>query len=501
MVQSLHNTHPRRLVLLTSALAPLAVFWGAHWQGTGGAVTFASLLLPIVMVSVSARTRWVFAALAIGATGVLAEAILSGGPDGGTGGRFAVALVMELIILSGFVTTLARCLRGAVDEPGHHTAGDADQPSPAHSGPKLGDQAAAAASAEEKQDVDAVRFPELLETLEDIGRFVSMNLDLDTLVPAIVSTAITSLSCRTCEVYLWDATGRTLFNPLSPEEQKPSDYVPHAEHGIGAWVIRQRLIWTRERALNDTNFQAEADFNGPLPDAVAPLTAGGDLLGLIVVSHLEQLSPDLERMLSTLANIYGLGIKNALLFRRVEEMARRDGLTGLYNHATFQQELHSLVQQAVAEGAPLSLVMSDVDFFKNVNDDFGHQAGDDVLRELARLWKAALPDSAVIARYGGEEFIAALPGIDEHQSSELAEFLRQSIAEHPFLSNGAQLSVTASFGVAELGDGTQRTDDLVRVADQCLYAAKNAGRNRVTSRSTAAALSLESDCKGGHFIR
>ncbi len=495
MTQSLLNTNPRRLVLLTIALAPLAVFWGACWQGTGGAVTFASLLLPIVMVSLSGRARWVSAALAIGAAGILAEAMLSGGPDGGPGGRFAVALVLELFILTGFVTTLARSLWSAAGEPGYLTADDTDGPLRERSA--LRDDTAVAVSGEA-----AVRFPVLLETLEDIGRLVSMNLDLDTLVPAIVSTAKTSLKCGACEVYLWDATRHTLADPLSPTEHSAptepsasvdhnaSEYVPRAEYGIGAWVIQHRSIWTRERTIDSADLHAEAAFKGPLPAAVAPLTAGGDLLGLIVVSNMQQLSPDLERMLSTLANIYGLGIKNAQLFRRVEEMARRDGLTGLYNHATFQQELRSLVQQATAEGEPLSLVMSDVDFFKNFNDDFGHQAGDDVLRELARLWKAALPDSAVVARYGGEEFIAALPGINADRSAELAEFLRTSIEEHPFLSNGEQLSVTASFGVADLRNGLKTTDDLVRVADQRLYAAKNAGRNRVMSHSTAAARSL-----------
>jgi diguanylate cyclase (GGDEF)-like protein len=130
--------------------------------------------------------------------------------------------------------------------------------------------------------------------------------------------------------------------------------------------------------------------------------------------------------------------------------------------------------------------MGDVDHFKSFNDTHGHQAGDHVLREVARLWKAVMPDDAVLARYGGEEFICALPGSGQDRGRQLGEVLRKALESHPLSFEGKTLSVTSSFGVAQFGPGCDSGQELVRLADEALYAAKEAGRNRVVcSRETS----------------
>jgi diguanylate cyclase (GGDEF)-like protein len=123
--------------------------------------------------------------------------------------------------------------------------------------------------------------------------------------------------------------------------------------------------------------------------------------------------------------------------------------------------------------------MSDLDHFKKLNDTYRHQAGDHVLRETAALWRAVLPDTAVIGRYGGEEFICALPRDDLDRATELAELMRRQIESYVFDFEGWQLHVTASFGVAQLGRPAQTAHELIRLADEGLYAAKATGRNRV----------------------
>ncbi len=442
----------------------------------------ASLVLPLTLVALSGRLRWSAAASAIAAAAIVIEAYFSGGPDGGSGFRFAAALVLISTTLSWLVATVVRVLRRSLEDPNMslHSEREHEWASPG----LRGDAVAA------ETPIPQPGFPVLLETLEEIGRRISMNLDLDTIVPAIVSTAKASIDCEECRVYLLENSGRNLVNPLSQGTSEDLGFVPSVNDGIGARVIRERAILTSEQVKRDPILSAELGEWANIPDAVAPLTAGGDLLGLLVIDKLKQPASDIKHLLYTLTNLYALGIKNAQLFRRVEEMALRDGLTGLFNHTTFQRELRNLVRKSIVDGTHVSLVMSDVDLFKSFNDDYGHQAGDDVLRELAQLWKAVMPDSAILARYGGEEFIAAVPNADEDRATELAEILRSAIEQHPFLSHGREMRVTASFGVAEFAGGTQSTDDLVRIADQCLYSSKKSGRNRVVSHSSRSVIAI-----------
>ncbi|MBX3436642.1 MAG: sensor domain-containing diguanylate cyclase [Planctomycetaceae bacterium] len=497
---------PRRLVVLTTAVTLCAVTYAIRRnEAAPGMVTFVSALLPVTLVAFTGCMRWTAAACAIGVLGILMEAALGGAM--GEGNLAAAAwLMVVLATLTGAVAAASR----APANPPLQVASNVPKPSPfredlnarregtavqRRSDPDLTfSEAENVGLASGQRDAPSPlsadwlsmetddagdQFPAMLETLEDIGRMVSMNLDLDTLVPAIVSTAKSSLGCANCRVYLWDVTRRRLIDPLDHGQCAVGQPAPAIDYGIGAWVVRERAIWHRSCPSMDPQFLTELGVANDLPDAVAPLLAGGDVLGVLVVENAGDFNSQGMQLLNTLSKLYGLGLKNAQLFRRVEEMARRDGLTGLLNHSTFQQELQTLVCAAVAARTSLSVVMCDVDGFKQFNDEHGHQAGDDVLREFARLWKAALPDSAVMARYGGEEFIAALPGVGEQDACGLAEFLRGSIEIHPFFSNGQPLKVTASFGVVEWQPDMYKADDLVRVADQRLYAAKHSGRNRV----------------------
>lgn len=319
----------------------------------------------------------------------------------------------------------------------------------------------------------------LLLTLQDIGRRVSTNRDWESLIPVIINTAKVTLQCRQCEVYLWNRRDKTLTNALPNRVRERSEYTPHPTKGMTAWVLEQRQILTRASIQDDYNLRRILDEDPSSPDAIAPLTVGGETLGILIVDGVEDVSPNFSRLLYVLANLYALGIKNAQLFQRIEEMARRDGLTGLLNHASFQQQLQEQLAAATAANKPLTIVMSDIDRFKSFNDTYGHQAGDHVLREVARLWKAVLPDYAVIARYGGEEFICALPDDDEHRGRELAELLRQTIEEHTFDFEGQTLHVTSSFGVAAWNSSATTPQELIKTADELLYQAKEGGRNRV----------------------
>lgn len=333
-------------------------------------------------------------------------------------------------------------------------------------------------------DPDVFDFAMLLLSMQQIGHRLSSELELDALVSAILDTAREVLRCRHAELHLWNARERRFTNAV-PSEAAPS---PNSLYAVldqaaplpasFAWVMRQRRILTRRDVL--AGKVDSFDFPGEvLPNALAPLLVGDDLVGVLLVNDAEDEGPTFIRMLHILANHCALSLKNSQLFRTIQEMARRDGLTGMLHHAPFLEELERLIDDAQAHNRPLTLVMSDLDRFKDFNDNHGHQAGDKVLQEVASWWRAIMPDHAILGRYGGEEFIGALPGESLDRGTELAEMLRAALVSHPISYNGIQLHVTASFGVAELGNPATNATRLIRLADKALYRAKDEGRNRV----------------------
>lgn len=163
----------------------------------------------------------------------------------------------------------------------------------------------------------------------------------------------------------------------------------------------------------------------------------------------------------------------------LEELAVRDGLTGLYNRRYLDETLEREVSRARRDGSPLSLIMIDIDHFKRVNDVYGHQAGDLVLRALGRLLADEVRAQDLPCRYGGEEFLVLLPGMPLDAASARAEEWRREVEDISVRFGSFDLRVTASFGVAAYPDHAKTPDELIRCADRALYAAKEAGRNRV----------------------
>ena len=173
---------------------------------------------------------------------------------------------------------------------------------------------------------------------------------------------------------------------------------------------------------------------------------------------------------------------------RLGQLAVTDGLTGLYNHRHFHERLALEVERSQRSGLPLSLLMLDVDHFKQFNDSFGHPAGDEVLRQLARVLTDARRANDVVARYGGEEFSVILVDTAKFTAAKVAERLRERVEAHDF-SDAAPKAGTlgVSIGVATFPDDGTDAEALVRAADTALYVAKRAGRNRVVLATEALA--------------
>jgi two-component system cell cycle response regulator len=165
------------------------------------------------------------------------------------------------------------------------------------------------------------------------------------------------------------------------------------------------------------------------------------------------------------------------------EMAITDALTGLHNRRYMESHLGTLAEQASSRGKPLALMMLDIDFFKSINDKYGHDAGDDVLREFAVRVRKSIRGIDLACRYGGEEFVIVMPETDLHVAGVVAERLRRSIAGEPFAVNKGttRIEVTISIGLSTLELKGEPVGDVLKRADIALYRAKNDGRNRVVA--------------------
>lgn len=164
------------------------------------------------------------------------------------------------------------------------------------------------------------------------------------------------------------------------------------------------------------------------------------------------------------------------------ESATKDGLTGIFNKKYFLEQLNKDFAYALRHNEVTSLVMFDIDHFKQINDTYGHQAGDFVLRELARLVRASLRAEDLFARVGGEEFAVVLRQVDEKRAYVLAERIRRTVEVNKFIWQNTRIKVTISLGVATLTRANFREPaEMIAEADAYLYKAKNSGRNRVSS--------------------
>jgi two-component system cell cycle response regulator len=167
------------------------------------------------------------------------------------------------------------------------------------------------------------------------------------------------------------------------------------------------------------------------------------------------------------------------------EMAITDALTGLFNRRYMESHLGALVEQASARGKPLTALMLDIDYFKSVNDTYGHDAGDDVLREFATRIRKSIRGIDLACRLGGEEFVIIMPETDVAVAATVAERLRRRIASEPFViaAGAAKLEITISIGVATRDVSDDNAAAILKRADQALYRAKRDGRNRVVAEA------------------
>jgi diguanylate cyclase (GGDEF)-like protein len=176
-----------------------------------------------------------------------------------------------------------------------------------------------------------------------------------------------------------------------------------------------------------------------------------------------------------------VSLANARMLKRLEEMATTDGLTGLLNKRALVAAASEKLKSAKRFNKPVSVLVGDIDHFKGVNDTYGHDVGDVVIRGFAEVLKRAKRDTDVVARFGGEEFVLVCEETDEKGAWRLAERVRTELGRTTFQTELGPLQVTCSIGVATSPGAGQEWETLFKSTDDALYASKRGGRNRVTA--------------------
>jgi diguanylate cyclase (GGDEF)-like protein len=359
-------------------------------------------------------------------------------------------------------------------------------------------------SAELEAHIDEIerKRVQLEEAIRRVGQAVGAGLDREGVVALVVRTAIEACGAE---------AGRAL-----PIDAKRMEYFEFGIAGEENAPLREGLIAAEREAFQiDPDIGREllatldAEDGQPLPQrrpSTAQLElvhgmalpmrariAGGsdiDFVGVISIARRGRVFTEQERdLFAYLAGQATLSIENVDLHETIQEQAITDELTGLFNVRQFHARLENEIERAERFGTPLSLVMLDIDKFKAVNDTYGHQQGDRVLVEVARVLRRLSRDVDLPARYGGEEMAVVLPQTDVRGAEQGAERMRAAIeaTQIPRLDGGGLLPITASFGVASFPAQAADKTALIAAADAALYRAKRGGRNRVERAEAEAA--------------
>ncbi|HPN89120.1 MAG TPA: diguanylate cyclase [Candidatus Omnitrophota bacterium] len=368
-----------------------------------------------------------------------------------------------------------------------------------------------------------------LETLYEVSNAMRTTLDLNHILYIILTgvTAHTGLGFNRAILFLVNEKElrlepRMAIGPDSGEDAKRIwDNIQKYNQGLNELITKDKLSYNINQSslykaikqlkipLNTENLLADAYYTGlaahmtqdnlkEYPNdvflkffmakelVVMPLRAKDKVNGIIVADNLytqKNISEDDLRLFTMLANQAGLAIENSRLYEMIIEKSHTDALTGLWNHGYFQEELAKELERHQHDKQSLSLLMIDMDNFKMLNDQYGHQYGDAILKDIAHILKDSSRETDYVCRYGGEEFAIILTMTKKEQGYAIAERIRQKIEQKEFPKPQSEepLRITVSIGLATFPDDVQSKEELITRADKVMYIAKFSGKNQTCS--------------------
>jgi len=329
-----------------------------------------------------------------------------------------------------------------------------------------------------------IRYNSLKKVVEEINE----NLDLDSVTNSLASIAFSVIANNKgmCVLYLVDNQTQKLSLFKTKKEDKKLVIKVKEGNIFDFWVLRHSSPLLIEDIKKDFRFDLEklkAQDERQISSLIsAPLISDRSLLGILKLDHPQPgfYTQDDLRFLVTICDLGAVALENSQLFQKTQDLAIHDGLTSLYTKGYFLERLKEECKRDTHQRTVFSLLMLDIDFFKNYNDKFGHTAGDVVLKNLSHNITESLKDlNTIISRFGGEEFCIILHGIDKKRAYTVADTLRQRIANEKIILRRQETNITVSIGIAAFPLDAVAEDELILKSDRAMYEAKQKGRNQV----------------------
>jgi two-component system cell cycle response regulator len=327
-----------------------------------------------------------------------------------------------------------------------------------------------------------------IAAMSTIEKHFFQNLDIDAILDKMIEIIPFAIGCDRITISLLspDKTGAVVKRAwgLDADKFKGMEFSPSDKTLVGL-LYAKNMSYSRNFSDEryETRYREDEPECGELQSFLAFPIGVDECKGGVLIESVRRdaFSESNSDLLARIATSAGLAIEKLQIFEQANTLATHDGLTGLLNHREFQVVLKDEITRAIRYNDPLSLVICDIDFFKKVNDTYGHQFGDTVLRGIAAKLRENIRDGVdIAARYGGEEFALILVKTDGPNAVETCSRIRQNIADAVHsATHGGDIHVTMSFGIAVYGQHAKQLDSLISKADKALYRAKENGRNRV----------------------
>jgi len=320
--------------------------------------------------------------------------------------------------------------------------------------------------------------------LKGVIESLSTHLSLDDINNLVIEESVKTLG----------KSGRALLFLVDTEKQ---DLMLSASSGASRiktkkgdtfdhWVLRHRKSLIVEDITRDFRFPVDdvEESKKIFKSLIAtPLISENKVIGIMRMDNPDvfMFTQDDLRLLDIISDLAAVVIQNALFYSRTQELAIKDGLTGLVVRRYFLDRLEEEIKRAAHRKGAISILMMDIDHFKEYNDKFGHTSGDLVLKYLARTLMSMVKEGDIVARYGGEELVILLCGRNKKEAAIEAEEMRRTIQDKPLTLRRHAATITVSIGVANSPEDAILPEELIKIADERLYKAKTKGRNRTCS--------------------
>ncbi len=323
----------------------------------------------------------------------------------------------------------------------------------------------------------------------EIGKTLTSALDLKKVLSIIMEKAQKLVSSEAWSLLLLDdTTNELVFEAAKGERSKKVEkFRLKKGEGIAGWVAEKGVSLIVPDVAKDSRFFKGVDRVTKFKTKsilCVPIINNNKTIGVLEMINKKDGGSFNEKDLNLLLKLVdqaAIAIERAALYKQMEELIVTDDLTKLFNFRHLEQTLDLEIRRCQRYNLSFSIIFMDLDFFKNINDTYGHLMGSKTLIEVAQLLIGCLREVDIIARYGGDEFVVVLPQTDTETTYKITKRIQKAIREHVFLKEeGINVKITASFGIASYPDHAKSKRDLIRLSDEAMYRVKNMNRDGIT---------------------